>query len=65
MQAAGLGEYDSRSSRVRRKDELAPVDQDIKAIGDVVYGRVSFTAVVAPGAQHNLTIHPQPGEPFF
>ena len=47
------------------KDELAPVDQNIKAIGDAVYGRVPFTAVVAPGAQHNLTVHPLPGERFF
>lgn len=47
------------------KDELAPVDRSIEAIGDAVNGRVAFTAVVAPGAQHNLTIHPQPGEPFF
>ena len=40
------------------KDEIAPVDQSIEAIKDAVNGRVSFTAVIAPGAQHNLTIQP-------
>ncbi len=47
------------------KDELAPVDQSIESIGDAVTGRVSFTAVIAPGAQHNLTIQPTDGGPFF
>ncbi len=46
------------------KDEIAPVDQSIEAIKDAVNGRVSFTAVIAPGAQHNLTIQPTPSGPF-
>lgn len=47
------------------KDELAPVDQSIEAIEDAMDRRASVTAIIAPGAQHNLTIQPTAGGPFF
>jgi uncharacterized protein len=47
------------------KDELVPVVQNIEAIENALDRRASFTAVIAPGAQHNLTVHPPPEGPFF
>lgn len=47
------------------KDELLPVSQNIEAIENALARRVSYTALIAPGAQHNLTVHPPPEGPFF
>ena len=47
------------------KDELVPVGQNIEAIENALGRRASLAAVIAPGAQHNLTVHPPPEGPFF
>ena len=47
-------------------DQLVPVDQSlakIEASLDAV--QTPYTAVIVPNAQHNLTVQPEPGAPFF
>lgn len=49
-----------------QRDAVVPVDQSIRRIEDMLdAARVPYTALIAPRAEHNLTIHPRPGEPFF
>lgn len=48
------------------RDQLVPVDESlakIEASLDAV--QTPYTAVIVPNAQHNLTVHPEPGAPFF
>ena len=48
------------------RDQLVPVDQSlakIEASLDAV--QTPYTAVIVPNAQHNLTVQPEPGAPFF
>jgi pimeloyl-ACP methyl ester carboxylesterase len=48
------------------EDPLMPVDATIRRLEDVLDGSgAPYTALIAPRAQHNLTIHPGPGERFF
>ncbi len=48
------------------RDALVPVGQSIRRLEDILDGtHVPYTALIAPRAEHNLTIHPRPGEPFF
>jgi pimeloyl-ACP methyl ester carboxylesterase len=48
------------------KDALVPVDQSIAEIEQALDANASeYTAVIVPAAEHNLTIHPGSGEPFF
>lgn len=47
-------------------DQLVPVDASIRRIEDLLDANgVTYTALIAPRAEHNLTIHPRAGEPFF
>jgi pimeloyl-ACP methyl ester carboxylesterase len=47
-------------------DQLVPPDDSIRRIGALLDASgTPYTALIAPGAEHNLTIHPQPGETFF
>ena len=48
------------------RDQLVPVDESlakIEASLDAV--QTPYTAVIVPNAQHNLTVQPEPGAPFF
>jgi dienelactone hydrolase len=49
-----------------QRDALLPVDDSLESIEAVLdrHG-TPYTAVIVPRAEHNLTVHPQPGEPFF
>ncbi len=47
------------------KDELVPVEDSIAVIEDVLPRPDRRSALVAPGAEHNLTVHPVAGGPFF
>jgi uncharacterized protein len=48
------------------RDALVPVAESIAAIERVLDANgAPYTALIVPRAQHNLTIHPQAGEPFF
>jgi uncharacterized protein len=48
------------------RDKLVPVDESIRRIEDQLdAGHAPYTALIVPRAEHNLTIQPQPGEPFF
>jgi pimeloyl-ACP methyl ester carboxylesterase len=48
------------------RDKLVPVDESIRRIEDLLdASHAPYTALIAPRAEHNLTIHPQPGEAFF
>ena len=48
------------------RDRLVPVDESISQIEKVLdKNGAPYTALIAPSAEHNLTVHPQPGEPFF
>jgi dienelactone hydrolase len=48
------------------RDQLEPVDESLAnieaALDDV---KTPYTAVIVPNAQHNLTVQPEPGGPFF
>ncbi len=49
-----------------QKDALVPVDDSIAALeGALDSNQTPYTAVIVPQAQHNLTVHPNAGEPFF
>jgi pimeloyl-ACP methyl ester carboxylesterase len=49
-----------------QKDALEPVDETLAAItGALAASHTPYAAFIAPGAQHNLTIQPQAGGPFF
>jgi pimeloyl-ACP methyl ester carboxylesterase len=48
------------------RDQLEPVDESlakIEASLDILH--TPYTALIAPNAQHNLTVQPKPNEPFF
>jgi len=48
------------------RDALVPVGESIAKIeAELEKNDVPVTALIAPAAEHNLTIHPQPGEAFF
>ncbi len=47
-------------------DQLVPVDESLAKIAAALdTSKTSYTAIIVPGAQHNLTIQPEPGQPFF
>jgi uncharacterized protein len=49
-----------------QRDKLVPVDESIAQIEAALDGTgASTTAWIAPRAEHNLTVTPQRGEPFF
>ena len=49
-----------------QRDRLVPVDESIEQIEAALDDSgASYTAWIAPRAEHNLTVRPQPGEPFF
>ena len=48
------------------RDQLEPVDEAIGALTDIFRADgVPYIPLIVPMAEHNLTIHPQPGQPFF
>lgn len=48
------------------RDQLVPVDESLaKITAALVTAKTAYTAIIVPGAQHNLTIEPEKGEPFF
>jgi len=48
------------------RDQLVPVDESLTKIEDSLDGvPTPYTAVIVPNAQHNLTVRPEPGAPFF
>ncbi|HEX4455964.1 MAG TPA: hypothetical protein VH143_34120 [Kofleriaceae bacterium] len=48
------------------RDRLVPVDDSIAQIEHALAVHAApVTAWIAPAAEHNLTIHPAPGEAFF
>ncbi|HEY1612645.1 MAG TPA: alpha/beta fold hydrolase [Rhizomicrobium sp.] len=48
------------------KDALVPVDSSIAEIGAALdTAHTPYAALIVPGAQHNLTIQPEPGNHFF
>ncbi len=48
------------------KDALVPPDESISRIGAALDASgTPYTALIVPGAQHNLTIQPDPKGPFF
>lgn len=48
------------------RDQLEPVDESLGKIEASLDGvKTPYTAVIAPNAQHNLTVQPEPGAPFF
>jgi pimeloyl-ACP methyl ester carboxylesterase len=48
------------------RDRLVPVDQSISQLEKALdKNGTPYTALIAPAAEHNLTVHPQGGEPFF
>jgi uncharacterized protein len=47
-------------------DQLEPVDESLAKIEASLDGvKTPYTAVIVPNAQHNLTVQPEPGAPFF
>jgi pimeloyl-ACP methyl ester carboxylesterase len=47
-------------------DQLIPVDESLRRIENLLdASNTSYTALIAPRAEHNLTVKPQPGEDFF
>jgi pimeloyl-ACP methyl ester carboxylesterase len=47
-------------------DQLEPVDESLAKIEASLDGvKTPYTAVIVPNAQHNLTVQPEPGTPFF
>jgi uncharacterized protein len=47
-------------------DQLEPVDESIARIEAALdKANTSYTALIVPNAQHNLTIQPEPNTPFF
>ena len=48
------------------RDQLEPVDESVAKIEAALDGvKTPYTAVIVPNAQHNLTVQPEPGAPFF
>ncbi len=48
------------------RDRLVPVDESLAKIEGSLDGvKTPYTAVIVPNAQHNLTVQPEPGGPFF
>ena len=48
------------------RDQLEPVDESLAKIEvSLDSGNTPYTAVIVPNAQHNLTVQPEPNEPFF
>jgi len=48
------------------RDELVPVDESLAKIEASLDGvKTPYAAVIVPNAQHNLTVQPEPGAPFF
>jgi pimeloyl-ACP methyl ester carboxylesterase len=48
------------------RDQLEPVDESLREIEASLDGvKTPYTAVIVPNAQHNLTVQPEPGKPFF
>ena len=47
-------------------DQLVPVDESLAKIAAALdMAKTPYTAIIVPGAQHNLTIQPEMDEPFF
>ena len=47
-------------------DQLMPVDQTLRRLEDILDASgTSYTALIAPRAEHNLSVHPGDREPFF
>lgn len=47
-------------------DQLEPVDESLAKIEASLDGvKTPYTAVIVPNAQHNLTVQPEAGAPFF
>jgi pimeloyl-ACP methyl ester carboxylesterase len=47
-------------------DQLMPVEETLRRLEDILDAHGSpYAALIAPRAEHNLTVHPRPGEPFF
>ena len=66
MRTAWRGVYHPVLLVYGERDALVPVGQSIRRLEDLLDARhVPYTAVIAPRAEHNLTIHPRPGEAFF
>jgi uncharacterized protein len=48
------------------RDALLPVTKSLTTIEAILDGNgVHYAALIIPGAQHNLTIQPEDGQPFF
>lgn len=48
------------------RDRLVPVDASISKLEKALdKNGAPYTALIAPAAEHNLTVHPEAGEPFF
>jgi len=48
------------------RDQLEPVDESLARIEASLDGvKIPYTAVIVPNAQHNLTVQPEPNQPFF
>ncbi len=48
------------------RDQLEPVDESLAKIeASLDSVKTPYTAVIVPNAQHNLTVQPEPNEPFF
>jgi pimeloyl-ACP methyl ester carboxylesterase len=48
------------------RDELEPVDESLTKIeASLDSVKTPYTAVIVPNAQHNLTVQPEPNEPFL
>lgn len=48
------------------KDMLQPRDETIAKIGGVLEStKTPYTALIVPDTQHNLTVQPEDGQPFF
>src|SRR6266545_2323574 len=48
------------------RDQLVPVGESISKIEGALHraGNQSYAAIIIPRAAHNLTVTPEPGEPF-
>jgi dienelactone hydrolase len=47
-------------------DKLVPVNESLAKIEAALdTARTPYTAIIAPASQHNLTVRPEEGEPFF
>lgn len=48
------------------RDRLVPVDESLRQLEKALDTNATpYTALIAPRAEHNLTVHPQDGEAFF